>query len=158
MATYTDTELFQRDFFPTGTDEMFPRLLERAAEIAYHYVNSRLGGTYAVPFAAPTPGEIVAISDMLTKCVVIALQSRRTPVLPKAGAQKRNQVDGDCALAILWLDDLERGRSVLTGVAPRASAQGYHTRAGHTPIFDVDDSVNHVPDPDLLDQIDLERA
>lgn len=157
MATYTNTGTFQRDVMPSGTDDTFPRILERAASMAYEYINSRLSTAYTVPFAAPYPGGIVAISDLLTKCIATSLQARRTPILPKPGKQKRDQVDGDCALAILWLDDIVAGRATIPGIAVAANAAGYHTRDGYTPIFDVDSSLNHQPDPDLIDRIHDER-
>jgi len=157
MATYTDTAIFQRDVMPAGADAMFPRIIERAAGIATAYIDSRLSAAYTVPFAAPYPATVVAISDLLTKCIAASLQARRTPILPKPGKQKRDQVDGDCSLAILWLDDLVAGRATLPGIVLAGNAAGYHTRDGYTPIFDVDSSANHRPDPDLLDRIESER-
>ena len=155
MATYTNTEVFQRDFFPTGTDEVFPRLLERAAEIAYHYINSALGGTYAVPFTDPAPGSIVSISDMLTKCFVLQLQSRRSPILPKMNNKER--MDGDCARAVEWLQALRRQEMTMPEVAPLPGTGAVAMPGDFHPIFDVDDSLNHLPDPDLLDKIERER-
>lgn len=153
MATYTDPNTFKRDVFPVGPDEIPQRIIDRAAEYAYNRINSRLMNVYAVPFTT-VPPEIVTISDMLTKCFALALQAKRAPILPKPGKANRAS-ESECEQAAVWMDELVAGRSGLTGVS--ATDLAVHTRASHTPIFDLDDSVNHHPDPDLLDQIDQER-
>jgi hypothetical protein len=154
---YTNIETFQRDFLPTSSDEVFGRLVERAAVIAYNYINSKLGSVYPVPFVAPFPGTIVDISDLFTKCVVSKLQGKRGPILPKPGKVQRDAIHDDCSIAFYMLDELVSLKTTIPGVLPLAGAAGYHTRAGYTPTFDVDAAENHQPDPDLLDRIRSER-
>jgi len=158
MATYTNTTTFSRDVYPVGAGETFPRLLERGAVIAYNYINSRLASLYTVPFAAPYPGIIVDISDLMTRCVAMKLQSGRVPAIqmdkPKA---KREGPQDDCALAVMMLDELVIGTGIIPGLTPIAASSGYHTRATFTPIFDVDSSISHYPDSDLIDKINRER-
>lgn len=154
MPTYTDPTLFRRDVMPAGTDDQFPRLVDRAAVIAYNYINSYLAKTYSVPFAAPYPAEVVDISDMLVKCITRSLQNKRTPMLPKPGKVSRDADYNDCVLAREWLDDLANQKSTLVAVSSRTVADV--TRA-YPPIFDVDSSTQHQPSEQLLDNIDTER-
>ena len=154
MATYTDTAAFARDFAPVGAGENFPQLVERAAVIAYNYINARLAAVYAVPFVS-VPGHITDISDLLTRCLSMKLQAGRVPMLPKA--PKRDAAQDDCSLAVMMLDDLVVGRSTLPGVTPISASMGVHTRDGFPPIFDVDSSLNHQPDRRLLETIESER-
>ena len=138
-----------------ATYDLFPRLVERAARIAKSYIDSRLRERYAVPFTAPYPEEIVSISDILTKCMVISLQAKHAPIMPKA-LKKRDDAHDGCSLAVLWLDDLASGKASLE-LPQTTGAAGLHTRQGYTPIFDVDSSTNHAPDTDLIDRINRER-
>jgi len=157
MAKYSDIDLFRRDFWPTAANETYPRIVDRAAEIAYDYINSRLSRRYTVPFSGPPyPSTIVSISDLLTKCVAASMQAKRSPQLSK-GDGKRSGGTDDCSMALDWLNDLASGEQIIPGVATLVS-DGYHTRAGYTPIFDVDSAVNHQPDPDLIDKIIDERG
>jgi hypothetical protein len=153
-VTYTDVTIFQRDFMPSSADGVFPRLIERAARIATSYIDMRLATRYTVPFTAPYPEIIVTISDLLTKCAVAALQARRAVVFPKAGKGTRGGTD-ECALGREMLDELAEGDAIIPGLT--LSATGFHTRDGYVPIFDVDSSVNHRPDSELLRKISRER-
>jgi hypothetical protein len=155
-VTYTNTETFQRDFAPAGVDANFPRLVTRAAVMAYNYINSRLGTRYSVPFAAPYPSAVVDISDLLTKCFVTALQARRTPIMPKPGTMGRDMQD-DCGVAIAMLDDIVSGDSIIPGMSESGSGQPFHSHGTYIPIFDLDDATAHRPDSDLLDRIDDSR-
>jgi hypothetical protein len=157
MATYTDVDLFTRDYMPVGADDVLRRLIQRGAEMAYAYINSRLSVRYTVPFSATYPAEVVAISDMLTKCFTLSLQTKRGPVLPKGGRGNRDGVDDGCKLAVCWLDDIVAGRAELTDTPTATGVAAYFTRSGYKPIFDVDDSTQHRPDPALIEKIDAER-
>lgn len=154
MATYTNTETFERDFAIPSSGQLFNRLITRSAVIAYNYINARLAGVYAVPFVT-SPPLIIDISDILTRCVVMKLQMGKAPVAPKP--PKDRAPKDDCEFAILMLDDLVKGTVTLPGVPMLSGALAVHTRDGYTPIFDVDSSLNHQPDFDLIDHIESER-
>jgi hypothetical protein len=154
MALYTNIETFQRDFAPAGAGETYPRLIQRSAQFAYDYINSRLSASYPVPFS-PVPGAITDISDMLPKCVLMKLQAGRVPMLPKK--VKRDGPMDECSLAISWLDDIAIGRADLPGTASLPGTDGLHTRDGYTPVFDMDGQISQQPDPDLIDKIERER-
>jgi hypothetical protein len=155
MSTYTDVSTFERDVAPAGAGDQYARLLARGARMAYNYINARLNGIYTVPFSTTYPPLIVDISDLLTRCIARKLQAGNAPIIPKK--VKRDGAQDECSTAVLMLDDLVSMAATLPGVPVLSGAAGYHTRAGFNPVFDMDDSINQQPDPDLIDQVEGER-
>ena len=151
MATYTDvTEL--RSVWRVPEEQVKPDQMQRAAKMAYNEVNAKLSGVYPVPFSSPYPPKIVDISDMMTKTIALMLSVKR-------GGIKIDEMDfnaGEIHLAMKWLEELRKAESDLPGYS-RTYDEAYHTMEGYTPIFNVDGSLNHLPDTDLLEDIADER-
>jgi hypothetical protein len=154
MAVYTSTGTFNELFFPTVTPKPSPEQLQRAAVIAYNYINARLDGIYPVPFAS-APGLIVDISDLLTKCYARAISLGNTPTTPKKVPRDKPGADG-CGIAVVMLDDLVANRAQLPGISRLNGADGATERTGGT-TFDIDDPIDHVPPRSVLDEIASER-
>lgn len=151
---YTNTTNFQRDIMPAGTDEVLPRIIDRAAAMAYDVINAKLGSKYTVPFS-PVPDIIVTCSDWLTKCFAVALQQKRAPLLPKGG--KAKPLVTDCDMGYQILDALADGTMAIPGVSQSSSSAGLHTNNGYSPVFGLDDSMNHEPSSALIDATESER-
>lgn len=143
MAIYSDINTIRRDFWDVTDDELFARVLNRAAEMAYRHINRYLTGIYSVPFS-PTPGDVLDISDVLTKAYGLILSSR--------GQMKPEEVN-EYTMAVQMLKDIIRGVADIPDATRLATRGARHTMQGHEPIFDLDDAENHKPDKDYMDDL-----
>jgi len=124
MATYTNTALYERDFAPSGAGPNFPRLVERAAVIAYNTINARLAGVYTTPFAT-TPPLIADISDLLTRSFIRQLQGGNAPAMPKKG--RKEAPINEIMQAAAMLDDIVAGRMDIIGETRTAMTSEWDT-------------------------------
>lgn len=100
MAVYSDINTVRRDFWGLTEDELPARTLERAATMAYNYINRYLSGIYNIPFSLSlTPPIIEDISDLLTEAYAISFSG--TPP-EKIGVFK---------IAVDMLEDIARGKA-----------------------------------------------
>ena len=141
-----------------GADEadIRPEVMRKACTIAYSLINSTLNGIYTVPFSTTTPpGEVQAISDMLTKWLALMLSVKR-------GGQAISRKDiktpnGDAEFAWAWLNDIARGLRDIVGQTRLSACAAYHTMSDYMTVFDLDDSLYHAPDDDYMDTVEDER-
>jgi len=109
---YTDVDMFQTDIMPGSSDAVFPRIVAQAAMIASAYIDSRLQLRYAIPLTAPYPDAIVAISNLLTRCVVTDLQQKRAPFTKRGGQHNYYEWPDK------WLGLIVSGDALLTDIEP----------------------------------------
>ena len=159
MARYVSVETFKRDFWPKGKSAGLT-FINGAASAATNIIDAALAGVYDVPFslspvAQKYPPVIVDIARLFTKMVVEYMMERGRMV----------QVTPELKIAMNPMDLLEKIRSrkwqILDAdgdlISPKSSASSHVQGADYPPIFNLDDALKHVPDPDLLDEIELER-
>lgn len=155
MAVYSVIETLKTDTYVVGTNEIYQRIITRAATMAYNYINSYLDGIYSVPFdtGTSTPATIKDISDLLSRGIARALQLKQPIMLkdPKAA-------DADVRTAIEWLADIVKGTASVVGVSRLTTNRGpSHNMDNYIPIFNVDSSLEHNPDRRLLEDIADDR-
>lgn len=160
MASYTNTEMFRTGFYPTADDETLERYIQRAADFSYNVINSYHSGIFTVPFVEVASHHhpiVVDISDFMTKGIVAALQlSSRTGML------NVEEEGGEIELAMNMIKDIRMGIAEILDwngdLIPRLDVRGaWHSMAGVMHIFDLDDSIRHLPDEDYLEALERDR-
>jgi hypothetical protein len=146
MATYSDPKTFRKTFLQVKDDEIYWRVMDRAAEMAYNMINSVLNSVYSVPFS-PTPDLILDISDMLTKHFAAMMTAGMT----------RMDTAKEWETAVDWLNQLRAQKMDLPGVARLSTTSAEFFPGDYVQIFDVDSEYYQMPDDDLIDSILTDR-
>lgn len=146
MAYYT-TEATLR-LTKWDASEVTATQLTNYAKMAYDVINAKLAKRYSVPFAAPVPGVIVEISDMLV-VYYGKLYSAGHVVASEALDRFRDE-------AFRLLDALAEGEIGIPGVATR-SVGAYCSDEGYHKVMTILPTEEQGPDTDLLDKLRDER-
>lgn len=107
MTIYTDINTLRRDGWDLKEDKIPARILDRAASMAFSYINRYLSGFYRVPFS-PVPDCIADISDLLTKAYAISLGSKHSMAAHSTCEFK---------VGLRLLEDIAKGKAEIVGIS-----------------------------------------
>ena len=111
-------------------------------------IDASLVHRYVVPFT-PTPALIKPISTDFAAYITKYRKDPRMVTDPQSEGERQ------VAIAANLLDQLRKGEINLPGVAERQMIES--TMEDYTPIFNLDEEVEHVLDEDLADAIEDAR-
>ena len=150
MATYTEVEKFHMVVYPQN--EVERRVVQKAAEIAYSYINAALDKCYTVPFST-TPNIIESISDLMTRMIAEFLVGLGRMPMVQDIEKKSGTMN-----PIVMLKMLCTGELTIPGVSKKSGSGSWLSTADQMHIFDLDHEFEHVADPDRLDDLTDDRV
>lgn len=129
-------------------------LITRGGRSATRYINGKLERVYpdSIPFTAGSvPVLIVEVANELAECWI------RRKQYPGISPMSKEDTSA-CDSANQMLDDIADEKIELPELSASDTVGDVkHTRAGFTPVFDMDSVLDQEVDPELLEEIDSER-